>query len=100
MAKKKRRTKKVRSKKVSKLRKPTGARDKKPQRKSVEKPATKGPMAPNTSLPARPTPSQTFDESRVFTIEIDSIRAETTIGNLIVAFPRTRDVLMKHRLRF
>jgi len=100
MAKKKRRTNKVRSKKVSKLSKPTGARDKKPQRKSIEKPATKGPMVPNTSLPARPTPSQTFDDSRVFTIEIDSIRAETTIGDLIVAFPRTRDVLMKHGLRF
>jgi len=41
-----------------------------------------------------------MDDSRVFTIEIDSIRAETTIGDLIVAFPRTRDVLMKHGLRF
>ncbi len=101
MAKKKSRTNKVRSKKVSKrLTKLTGARDKKPQRKSIEKAAAKGPVAPNTSLPARPTPSQTFDDSRVFTIEIDSIRAETTIGDLIVAFPRTRDVLMKHGLRF
>jgi len=51
-------------------------------------------------LSARPSPPQTMDDSRVFTIEIDSIRAETTIGDLIVAFPRTRDVLMKHGLRF
>ena len=41
-----------------------------------------------------------FFLAMVFTIEIDSIRAETTIGDLIVAFPRTRDVLMKHGLRF
>jgi hypothetical protein len=33
-------------------------------------------------------------------IEIRSIDGETTIGDLIVAFPRTRDVLMKHGLRF
>jgi hypothetical protein len=36
----------------------------------------------------------------VFSIEIGSISGETTIGDLIVAFPRTRDVLMKHGLRF
>jgi hypothetical protein len=36
----------------------------------------------------------------VFSIEIGSIGGETTIGDLIVAFPRTRDVLMKHGLRF
>src|SRR2546429_7107671 len=101
MAKKKSRTNKVRSKKVSNtLTKPTGTRGRKPQRKSIEKPIAKGPTAPITLQPARPTPSQTFDDSRVFTIEIDSIRAETTIGDLIVAFPRTRDVLMKHGLRF
>ncbi len=52
------------------------------------------------SFPARSPPSQVLDNSRVFTIEIDSIRADTTIGDLIVAFPRTRDVLMKHGLRF
>jgi hypothetical protein len=51
-------------------------------------------------LPIRPSPTQTFEDSRVFTIELDSIRAETTIGDLIVAFPKTRDVLMKHGLRF
>src|SRR5437879_13894254 len=57
-------------------------------------------MAQTIPLPARSSTSQTFDDSRVFTIELDSIRAETTIGDLIVAFPRTRDVLMKHGLSF
>ena len=51
-------------------------------------------------MQARPSPPQGLDDSRVFTIEIDSIRAETTIGDLIVVFPKTRDVLMKHGLRF
>ena len=101
MAKKKTRSNKMRSKKVSKkIVKPTSARNKKSQGKPLSDPADKGPPAPSISLSARPSPSQTTDDSRVFTIEIDSIRAETTIGDLIVAFPRTRDVLMKHGLRF
>jgi hypothetical protein len=45
-------------------------------------------------------PPVVIKDSRVFSIEIDSISGETTIGDLIVAFPRTRDVLMKHGLRF
>lgn len=45
-------------------------------------------------------PPLTIKENRVFSIEVDSISGETTIGDLIVAFPRTRDVLMKHGLRF
>src|SRR5207245_3612264 len=64
------------------------------------KPTAKGAMAQAIPLPAQSSTSQTMEDSRVFTIEIDSIRAETTIGDLIVAFPRTRDVLMKHGLRF
>jgi hypothetical protein len=101
MAKKKNRSNKVRSKRASKrLVKPADARSKKPQRKSITKPAEKGTITSSTALPALPAPSQAFDDSRVFTIEIDSIRAETTIGDLIVAFPRTRDVLMKHGLSF
>jgi hypothetical protein len=101
MAKKKTRSNKAHSKKVSK--RPTkraGARDKTVRRKPTPKSADKGPIAKNVSLPAPPLPPQAFDDSRVFTIEIDSIRAETTIGDLIVAFPKTRDVLMKHGLRF
>ena len=101
MAKKKTRSAKTRSKKVSKkIVKPTSARNKNSQGKPLSKLADKGPPPPSISLSARPSPSQTMDDSRVFTIEIDSIRAETTIGDLIVAFPRTRDVLMKHGLRF
>jgi hypothetical protein len=101
MAKKKNRSEKARSKKGSK--KPTGpktAQSKKAKGKLLPKPADKGPTAQNASLPIRPSPTQTFEDSRVFTIELDSIRAETTIGDLIVAFPKTRDVLMKHGLRF
>ncbi len=101
MAKKKTRSIKTRSKRVSKkIIKPTSARNQKSQGKTLSDPADKGLSAPNVSLSARPSPPQTMDDSRVFTIEIDSIRAETTIGDLIVAFPRTRDVLMKHGLRF
>jgi len=101
MAKKKNRSKKVRSKRVSKRHvKPTDARSMKPQRKSITEFAEKGNIISSTASAAQPAPSQAFDDSRVFTIEIDSIRAETTIGDLIVAFPRTRDVLMKHGLSF
>jgi hypothetical protein len=45
--------------------------------------------------PALPPPS-----NPVLSIQISSISGDTTIGDLIVAFPRTRDVLMKHGLRF
>jgi len=101
MAKKKTRSVKTRSKRVSKkIVKPTRVRNQKSQGKPLPKPADKAPPAPSISSSARPSPPQTVDDSRVFTIEIDSIRAETTIGDLIVAFPRTRDVLMKHGLRF
>lgn len=101
MARKKTRSVKTRSKRVSKkIVKPSSARNQKSQRKPPSSLDDKGPPAPSTLLPARLSPSQPLDVSRVFTIEIDSIRAETTIGDLIVAFPRTRDVLMKHGLRF
>ena len=100
MAKRKSQSNKARSKKIStRPAKPASARKKSP-RKPVSKSPDKGPTASGISLPARPSPSQALDDSRVFTIEIDSIRAETTIGDLIVAFPKTRDVLMKHGLRF
>jgi hypothetical protein len=100
-AKKKTRSNKLLSKKVSKRSpKHAAARDKKVQRKPAPKSADKGPLSHNVSLPAPLSPAPANDDSRVFTIEIDSIRAETTIGDLIVAFPKTRDVLMKHGLRF
>src|SRR4029077_9451217 len=80
MAKKKTRIIKPRSKKASKkIVKPTSARNQKSQGKPLSNLADKGPPAPSISLSARPSPSQTVDDSQVFTIEIDSIRAETTI---------------------
>ena len=101
MAKKKTRIVKTRSKRVSKkIIRPTRIKNRKSQEKPLSKLADKGLPASSISLLSRPSPPQTIDDSRVFTIEIDSIRAETTIGDLIVAFPRTRDVLMKHGLRF
>jgi hypothetical protein len=45
-------------------------------------------------------PPPTNQDRTVFSIDVGSISGETTIGDLIVAFPRTRDVLMKHGLRF
>ena len=99
-ANRKTRSNRVRSKKVSKKTLKQTSAHKKSTSKSVSKPSDKSPTASLISLPSRPSPSQALDDSRVFTIEIDSIRAETTIGDLIVAFPRTRDVLMKHGLTF
>ena len=101
MAKKNTRNLKTKSKKGSKkIVKPTNTRNKKSLGKPPATLADNAPPATSVSSPARPVPSQLMDDSRVFTIEIDSIRAETTIGDLIVAFPRTRDVLMKHGLTF
>jgi|GEM_PF-6259857 hypothetical protein len=101
MAKKKTRSTKTRSKKVSKkIVGPTSARNQKSERKPLSKLAEKGPTPLIIPSSARPSPPQPMNDSPGFTIEIDSIRAETTIGDLIVAFPRTRDVLMKHGLRF
>jgi hypothetical protein len=100
MAKTKSRSNKTGSKKVPKKTSKSASPRKQPTKKSVSKPPVKAATVSVVSLPVRPSPTQAFDDSRVFTIEIDSIRAETTIGDLIVAFPRTRDVLMKHGLRF
>ena len=101
MTKKKTRSNKVKSNRVSKkLTKQTRTRKLRLQRKPLSKAVDRGPIAASIPLQAGPSPPQALDGSRVFTIEIDSIRAETTIGDLIVAFPRTRDVLMKHGLRF
>lgn len=101
MAKKKTRSNKAKSRKISKkVSKPRSGRTQKSQAKPSSTPFGKSPVAPVNSLTIRPSPSQALDDSRVFTIDIESIRAETTIGDLIVAFPRTRDVLMKRGLRF
>jgi hypothetical protein len=100
-AKKKTGSSKAKANRVSrKIAKQIGSTKQKSQVKSISKPSPKGPIAPSIPSTIPPSPVQALDDSRVFTIEIDSIRAETTIGDLIVAFPRTRDVLMKHGLRF
>ncbi len=49
---------------------------------------------------SQPPPYEARQEVSVFNIEPDNISGDTTIGDLIVAFPRTRHVLMKHGLRF
>jgi hypothetical protein len=100
MAKKTTRSSKTKSKKISKkTTKPKSGPKQKTPAKPVSKLIPKSLETPSVTLVNRPS-SEAFDDSRIFTIEIDSIRAETTIGDLIVAFPRTRDVLMKHGLRF
>jgi hypothetical protein len=101
MAKKTTRTSKTKSKKISKkTANPKSGPKQRTPAKPVSKPVPKITETQSATLASRPSPSQAFDDSPVFTIEIDSIRAETTIGDLIVAYPRTRDVLMKHGLRF
>jgi hypothetical protein len=71
----------------------------KPVTKLASKPL--GSAMPSLSVAVRsPAPSVAIATRPVFSIEIGSIGGETTIGDLIVAFPRTRDVLMKHGLRF
>src|SRR5436305_2438715 len=71
-----------------------------PQERAFKVPS-KSPIIP--SVPAstyRAQPAVLPHDHPVFSIKIGSINGETTIGDLIVAFPRTRDVLMKHGLRF
>lgn len=93
------------SKKASKqARKPSRAavnRKARPAAKESPKiPAKQSPVM-SVQLTGRGVlPPLTMKDNRVFSIEVDSISGETTIGDLIVAFPRTRDVLMKHGLRF
>ena len=69
--------------------------------RKVARAVTKRDVKPNLSATIQSLgPSFPNEDRRVLSIEIDSIDGETTIGDLIVAFPRTRDVLMKHGLRF
>jgi hypothetical protein len=55
---------------------------------------------PNQHITVHPSQSTSVASRPVFSIKIGSIGGDTTIGDLIVAFPRTRDVLVKHGLRF
>jgi hypothetical protein len=52
-----------------------------------------------TLIPTRPT---TFTESRAqsdYIVTVENIRGETVIGDLLVAFPRTREVLVRNGLK-
>lgn len=69
---------------------------KKPVLRSID-PSRGDSAAPRSLAAVQNAPHK---DPRVPSIEIRRIDGETTIGDLIVAFPRTRDVLMKHGLRF
>ena len=79
------------------------------EKRTNVKPAPKPPPKPaskNISVPilhaqlAREPSAIALPPSRIFSIDLGTINGDTTIGDLIVAFPRTREVLMKHGLRF
>ncbi len=96
------RTKTSKSKQGKASKKPKPSR-KLARKEIIDKPVSAPSQASAASLhvPIRSPISDLKIPSRsVFSIEIGSIGGETTIGDLIVAFPRTRDVLMKHGLRF
>lgn len=77
----------------------------KTEKKTPAKPAPK-PISKTITVPilhaqiAREPSAIVLPPNQVFSISLGTISGDTTIGDLIVAFPRTRDVLMKHGLRF
>jgi hypothetical protein len=93
--------KKGKPKKTSTKNKPSKSSEMTVLRKRTQNSTNKKPVIASLSTLARVLPP-TFSIPRtpVFSIDIGSISGDTTIGDLIVAFPRTRDVLMKHGLRF
>ena len=95
-------TKSIRSRQTKQTKKPSSSH-KKNTGSPLSKPTHKTSNAtmPSPHVPVYSTRLELNVPSRpVFSIEISSIGGDTTIGDLIVAFPRTRDVLMKHGLRF
>ena len=96
---------KARKSKVKRPRRTSKKAPKKPRQtrteKSSDKPSIKTDGRPKVPpiLLTTPVPDVRKDSS-VFSIELGNISGETTIGDLIVVFPRTRQVLMKHGLRF
>lgn len=72
--------------------------------KASERDGFKTSAGPASAATTASTVTQSISDfhrhTSAFTIELGSIDGETTIGDLIVVFPRTRDVLMKHGLRF
>ena len=101
MATSKKKQKKAARKPSKSLTKTPRATVKKIAPKQVAKVSPKVTPMMSVNLPSRSIlPPLNLNDQRVFSIEIDTISGETTIGDLIVAFPRTRDILMKHGLRF
>jgi hypothetical protein len=98
MANSKKKTQKKPTKKASKKndRPVRPAPAKKPTAQSVNL-SLGNPFASKVPSPIQPAPPH---DHRAPSIDVRRIDGETTIGDLIVAFPRTRDVLMKHGLRF
>lgn len=95
-------TKSGKSKQTKSAKKPPASR-KKNTVKTVAKPTHKisNQSMPSLHVPIHSPRLEVNGPSRsALSIEIASIGGDTTIGDLIVAFPRTRDVLMKHGLRF
>lgn len=75
--------------------------DKRAHGRVPAKPATKAITVPiiETRLNKEQT-EVTIPPSSIFSIDLRTINGDTSIGDLIVAFPRTREILMKHGLRF
>lgn len=82
------------------------AKASKPSAKSVQRKASIKPPTKAISVPileTRLNREQTvvsLPAGSIFSISLGTINGDTSIGDLIVAFPRTREVLMKHGLRF
>ncbi len=81
-------------------------RAKKPSRPQTAKLRPSMPSQPKIALPGRqhmPAPAteivQSSKEGTGFKIAIDRIDGDTIIGDLLVVFPRTREVLRKQGLR-
>ena len=64
-------------------------------KKKLEKPKASAPKSHLSDLPTGRLP----DVRERFVVTIESIRGDTAIGDLIVTFPRTRDVLARKGLR-
>ncbi len=80
------------------------AKQAKTERLAKREPSKTGDLGRASPTATAPTPTSSVsdlpNERPIFSIELDNIDGETTIGDLIVVFPRTRDVLMKNGLRF
>lgn len=82
---------KKKSKKQAKTPKPSRSKNS-PRRSETGRPATSVPQA---------QPIWTIEPRQVehYRVTIENIRGDTPIGDLLVAFPRTREILVKNGLR-